>query len=305
MDDILREVPAERLADPLRRSKGPAEGLDAALVTEADEFTLMGGGSHDRLRDGEPFEAVEPPEASEPPEAAEASEAVESVEASSAGDAFEAVEPPEAVEPAESAESVAAPGIEPAQQPQLSDDDEEAEALALTDPVELSRVLLAVLLSSREPLSILRLAQACNASQEGVTAGLDQLQLDLRSTGFPLEVSRSGESVRLLTLPEVFPYLRRLRGVKKVERLSPAALETLAVIAYRQPVMRVEVEAIRGVKAGPMLRTLLEHKLVDVVGRADVPGRPLQYGTTQAFLDRFGMASLKDLPSIREFKSLG
>jgi segregation and condensation protein B len=104
---------------------------------------------------------------------------------------------------------------------------------------------------------------------------------------------------------ETFPYLQRLRGVKKLERLSPAALETLAVIAYRQPVMRSEIEAIRGVKAGPMLRTLLHHKLVKVTGRAEVPGRPLQYGTTPQFLERFGIASLQDLPSIKEWKSLG
>ena len=247
----------------------------------------MGGESHDRFRDGEPAERPEPVGSFEPPELVEP---------------CELVEPPELVEPCEP------PGVAAARQPRQLDEaaaDDEDAAPPLTDPVELSRVLLAVLLSAREPLSTLRLAQACNASQQGVTAGLEQLELDLRATGFPLEVSRSGESVRLLTLPEVFPYLRRLRGVKKVEKLSPAALETLAVIAYRQPVMRAEVEAIRGVKAGPMLRTLLEHKLIDVVGRADVPGRPLQYGTTQGFLDRFGMASLQDLPSIREFKSLG
>ena len=77
------------------------------------------------------------------------------------------------------------------------------------------------------------------------------------------------------------------------------------MIAYRQPVMRSEIEAIRGVKAGPMLRTLLQHKLVSVAGRADVPGRPLQYGTTPHFLERFGLASLQDLPSVKEWKNLG
>src|SRR5262249_12854253 len=102
-----------------------------------------------------------------------------------------------------------------------------------------------------------------------------------------------------------FPYLQRLRGVKRLEKLSPAALETLAVIAYRQPVMRSEIEAIRGVKAGPMLRTLLQHKLVKVTGRADVPGRPIQYGTTQQFIEGFGLSSLQELPSVKEFKQLG
>jgi segregation and condensation protein B len=166
-------------------------------------------------------------------------------------------------------------------------------------------VLSAVLLTSREPLSIFRLAQICDATQHAVREGLDMLEAEFRRSGLPLTVARTDDTIRVLTLPEVAPYLERSRGIKKAERLSPAALETLAVVAYRQPVMRVEIEAIRGVKVGPMLRTLLEHKLVTIVGRADVPGRPLQYGTTQQFLDRFGLASLKDLPSLKEAKSLG
>lgn len=178
-------------------------------------------------------------------------------------------------------------------------------ARPLNDPAELSRVLLALLLVNREALPMLRLAQACDTTQDNVQQALERLQQDLQGAGFPLEVQRAGESVRLLTLPEVYPYVERLKGQKKVEKLSPAALETLAVIAYRQPVMRAEIEAIRGVQAGPVLRSLLEHKLVRITGRADVPGRPLQYGTTQKFLERFGLPSLKDLPSIKEFRSLG
>jgi segregation and condensation protein B len=84
--------------------------------------------------------------------------------------------------------------------------------------------------------------------------------------------------------------------VRKSERISGAALETLAVVAYRQPVTKAEIEAIRGVQAGPILRTLIERGLVRVTGRADVPGHPLQYGTTREFLDRFGLSSLGDLP---------
>ena len=84
--------------------------------------------------------------------------------------------------------------------------------------------------------------------------------------------------------------------------MTPAALETLAIVAYRQPVIRAEIEAIRGVQVGPMLRALLDRKLIRVLGRADVPGSPLQYGTTQTFLDRFGLKSIRDLPSLKEFK---
>jgi len=175
----------------------------------------------------------------------------------------------------------------------------------LADADAVGRMVFVLLLSQRDGLSMFRLAQACNVTQKVVEAALVPLQQWLQQMQLPVEVVRTGESVKLLSLPEAFPFLQRLRGVKKAEKLSPAALETLAVIAYRQPVMRGEIEAIRGVKAGPMLRTLLQHKLVRVTGRADVPGRPLQYGTTDQFLERFGLASLQELPSVKEWKQLG
>ncbi len=175
----------------------------------------------------------------------------------------------------------------------------------LADADAVGRMVFVLLLSQRDGLSMFRLAQACNVTQKVVEAALVPLQQWLQQMQLPVEVVRTGESVKLLSMPEAFPFLQRLRGVKKAEKLSPAALETLAVIAYRQPVMRGEIEAIRGVKAGPMLRTLLQHKLVRVTGRADVPGRPLQYGTTDQFLERFGLASLQELPSVKEWKQLG
>ncbi len=179
------------------------------------------------------------------------------------------------------------------------------EAVPLTEAAEVSKVAMAVMLSTRESLSPMRLAEICNTSQKTVKEAMLVLEAQLRDQGLPLEVQQSGDGYKLLTVSAVHPYLRRIKGVKKVERLTPAALETLAVIAYRQPVIRAEVESIRGVKVGPMLRSLLDHKMIKVIGRADVPGRPLQYGTSQHFLERFGLASLKDLPSIQEFRSLG
>lgn len=175
----------------------------------------------------------------------------------------------------------------------------------LTDPAAVARVVFVLMLTSREGLSLFRLAQACNTTQKLVEEAVALLQSDLRGLGLPVELARTGDVVRWMSGPDTHPYLQRLRGVKKLEKLSPAALETLAVIAYRQPVMRSEIEAIRGVKAGPMLRMLLQHRLVRVTGRADVPGRPLQYGTTQQFLERFGLSSLQELPSIKEWKNLG
>ena len=188
--------------------------------------------------------------------------------------------------------------------PPLGEDTDALPDLGTAD--QLARALLALLLSTREALSFLRLAEVCDRTQVDVKAGVERLQEILAESGLPLELHVSGEQVRLLTAPQVYPLLKRLRSTNKpAERLSPAALETLAVVAYRQPVIRAEIEAIRGVQAGPILRTLLEHRLLRVVGRADVPGRPLQYGTTQYFLERFGLASLKDLPSVKEFRSLG
>lgn len=175
----------------------------------------------------------------------------------------------------------------------------------LDDAAAVARIVYVLMLTSREGMSLFRLAQACNTSQKLVEEALELLQEQLRGANLPVELTRVGDTVRWMSGAATFPYLQRLRGVKKLEKLSPAALETLAVIAYQQPVMRSEIESIRGVKAGPMLRTLLQHKLVRCTGRADVPGRPLQYGTTQHFLERFGLASLDDLPSVKEWKSLG
>jgi segregation and condensation protein B len=178
------------------------------------------------------------------------------------------------------------------------------EAPELSDPAEIAAVAFAALLTQRDGLPRTRLAEVCNASTKALEPGLEMLATRIAAAGLPLELARTGDVVRLMTAPVVFPYLRRLRQTKGAERISPAALETLAVVAYRQPVIRAEIESIRGVKVGPVLRWLLEHRLIDVVGRADVPGRPLQYGTTKLFLERFGLASLDDLPSVREFQTL-
>lgn len=159
-----------------------------------------------------------------------------------------------------------------------------------------------MLFASPEALSPERLSGAAGRPQAEVTAALRSLEEKLHEGGRPYLLTRVGRGYRLLTRPEFHPYLVRLRGIRKRETLSQAALETLAVIAYRQPIIRAEIEDIRGVQCGPMLRALLERKLIKVAGRADVPGRPLLYATTRTFLDRFGLKSLKDLPSLKELK---
>ncbi len=170
------------------------------------------------------------------------------------------------------------------------------------DRERLLSVLEALLFASPEPLSHARLSEIVGLGIGVVKTALEELQLRLDQEQRPYQLASYGAGWRLFTRREFYPFLLRLRSIKKVEKLTPAALETLAIVAYRQPVMRADIEAIRGVKAGPMLRALLDRKLVRVLGRAEVPGAPLQYGTTQRFLDRFGLASLNDLPSLKEFQ---
>jgi segregation and condensation protein B len=110
---------------------------------------------------------------------------------------------------------------------------------------------------------------------------------------------------RLVTKLDYSPWIKRLDKAKTSAKLSRSALESLAIIAYKQPLVRSEVEEIRGVETSGVLRTLLERKLVRIVGRKEVPGRPIMYGTTKFFLEHFGLSDLSQLPPLREFKELG
>ena len=105
---------------------------------------------------------------------------------------------------------------------------------------------------------------------------------------------------QVMTLPEHGELLARLRGERQLQRITPAALETLAIIAYRQPILRADLESIRGVACGEVLRGLLDRRLVRITGRAEEIGRPMLYGTTKEFLQVFGLSSLKDLPQAKD-----
>ena len=162
---------------------------------------------------------------------------------------------------------------------------------------ELQREAAALLFASVQPLSVARLVALLERPETArVRAVLEALGQALESSPLPVVLREMAGGWRLLTDPDMGDVLTRLVREPRPERISGAALETLAIVAYRQPVTKAEVEAIRGVQAGPMLRMLVDRSLVRVVGRADQPGSPLQYGTTKDFLDRFGLASLKDLP---------
>jgi segregation and condensation protein B len=161
----------------------------------------------------------------------------------------------------------------------------------------LLRELCAVLFAATEPLPQARLVELLERPAPArVQAALERLQAELEASVLPVVLRKIAGAWRLLTEPELGPVVARLETEPKPERISAAALETLAIIAYRQPVSKAEIEAIRGVQAGPVLRSLVDRGLVRITGRAELPGQPLLYGTTKEFLERFGLAGLKELP---------
>jgi segregation and condensation protein B len=165
------------------------------------------------------------------------------------------------------------------------------------DDDELLRQLTALVFASPDPLSLARLVDLLGRPpRDRVRMALAALAERLEAAGLPLQVVQLKGGHALMTTPDQAEVVTRLSRGDSVERVSPAALETLAVVAYRQPVTKAEIEAIRGVQAGPILRSLVDRGLARVVGRADVPGHPLQYGTGRDFLDRFGLGGLGDLP---------
>lgn len=161
----------------------------------------------------------------------------------------------------------------------------------------------AALLCVDKALSAERIAEAMNLGEGGAASVHDAvmaLNESYAETGRAFRVERVAGGYRLMTLPERADVVAALRGSANDGKLSRSAVETLAIVAYRQPVTRAEVEAIRGVASGEMLRSLLEKRLVDIAGRAEEPGRPILYGTTKFFLESFGLASLRDLPRPEE-----
>ncbi|WP_145446599.1 SMC-Scp complex subunit ScpB [Mucisphaera calidilacus] len=160
----------------------------------------------------------------------------------------------------------------------------------------LSRVE-AVLITSDRSLSTSRLVELVGEeASSGVTEAIERLNEQYAATGRVFRIEQVASGWQVLTLPEHAEVIAKAQKTKAQTRLSASAMETLSVIAYRQPVIRAEVEAIRGVGCGEMIRQLMERQLVKVVGRAEEIGRPMLYGTTKRFLEVFGLVSLKDLP---------
>ena len=173
-------------------------------------------------------------------------------------------------------------------------------------PLErLAGAIEALLLASGESLSADRIRDLLGLpSSLHVREALDGIRARWRSADLPVELQDVAGGFRVVTRPEYAEYVRRLWRRPAGDRLSQTLLETLSIVAYRQPVARAEIERIRGVQCGESLRGLLERRLVKVAGRSDQPGRPLLYATTSRFLEVFGLAGLEDLPNAKDLTRL-
>jgi segregation and condensation protein B len=181
----------------------------------------------------------------------------------------------------------------------------------------LLRVVEALLFSAQKPLSIHELAAAVKgagaedelspnefrrATEAEIAAAIEQLKIEYIQEHRAFQIIEKAEGWQLATDPAFAPWVRQLFPVPKPARLTAPALETLSIIAYRQPITRADVEAVRGVNIDGVLQTLMERGLVKIAGRSEIPGRPLLYETTQFFLDHFGLRTLDELPNAEELR---
>ena len=163
-------------------------------------------------------------------------------------------------------------------------------------PINLA-ALESLLFSTHHPLTAGRLAELMDLdSTKPVRRAIKDLNQSYESTGRSFRVEQVAGGFQLLTLPEHGDLLKKLHQREIDAKLTKAALETLAIVAYKQPILRADIEAIRGVQCGETIRSLMEKHLVKIAGRAEEPGRPILYGTTKRFLELFGLNSIKDLP---------
>ena len=182
----------------------------------------------------------------------------------------------------------------------------------------LLRVVEALLFSAQKPLTAKELASAikgagnddelqqpnefAKTNEAEVAAALEQLKIEYIEQGRAFQVLEKADGWQLASDPTYAAWVRQLFPAAKPQRLTPPALETLAIVAYRQPITRADIEAVRGVAVDGVLQSLMERGLVKIAGRAEVPGRPLLYETTQFFLDHFGLRTLDELPNSEELR---
>ncbi|MFO0774025.1 MAG: SMC-Scp complex subunit ScpB [Nitrospiraceae bacterium] len=269
------------------------EGVDAAVEALADEAMAVLDESTEAKADAAARAAV-----------VEESLTVEDVDQTEAAVESETISADADAEPAGDAVALAESHAEADADPEVAESD--AGEAAPDDAVEITPILEALLYVCPEPLTVERCVSVIGSvtkAQVREALAIMAHELDRRSSG--LQIVQVAGGYRLVTRPQYAGWLRRLDKQKSAAKLSRSAIEALAIIAYRQPVVRGELEKIRGVETSGVIRTLLERKLVRMVGRKDEPGRPIMYGTTKQFLEHFGLRDLSELPPLREFKELG
>ena len=195
---------------------------------------------------------------------------------------------------------------EPGETSNESDESDLSDTSDLSEESEsemtLESVIEAVLFASDESLTAARLANITESTTKQVREHIKNLNKKYKSNHSAFRIEQIAGGFQMLTLSRYNLWLKKLLRARSETKLSPAAMETLAIIAYKQPVIRADIEAIRGVAVGEVIRSLSYKGLVKIVGRAEILGRPMLYGTTKKFLEVFGLNTLKDLPKIEELK---
>ena len=279
-------------SQPQRKRKAkktsPAEQVDA-LGDPADSEPIETGAAPDTAADATPAELpaasqAEPP--AEPTAEAEAAQVSEDM-------------------PEQAAEVDGEAGADTQTEEETAESEDEAPALeqTLPDGLPSRQVVEALLFATDSPLPAGKIAQILEqGTSRHVRGFIKQLNEEYEQQGRAFRIDEVAGGYQMLTLPTMQPWLVKLLRARQESRLSPTQMETLAVVAYKQPVLRADVEVVRGVACGDVINRLREIGLVKIVGRAEDVGRPLLYGTTKKFLRVFGLGSLDDLPRVEELR---
>ncbi|MEE9523859.1 MAG: SMC-Scp complex subunit ScpB [Thermodesulfovibrionales bacterium] len=160
----------------------------------------------------------------------------------------------------------------------------------------------ALLFISGEPLDPKDIRKITDFSDEEISVSLNELVDEYRSRSGGFLITEIAEGYQIVTNPEFAPWIRKLKSTTTTAKLSIAALETLSMVAYKQPITKVEIEQLRGVNSDGVVKSLLEKRLIKILGKKEVPGKPMLYGTTREFLQFFGLKDLSELPTLKELQ---
>ena len=231
-------------------------------------------------------------------------EAAQELSAQEEEPALEVEEAPvEMLDVAREPEDEPAEGTQVAVQAQVPEAATEGPVEVTEQPPTVESVIEAILFATDEPLPESKLAGIVETTAKQVRESIESLNARYEAHHSAFRIEQIAGGYQMLTQTVYNPWLKKMMRVRGDNKLSPAAMETLAIIAYKQPIIRADIEAIRGVAVGEVIRSLMYKGLVKIAGRAEILGRPMLYGTTKKFLEIFGLNSLKDLPKAEDLKN--